>query len=265
MRYRRFACAVALLALTAFVRAEDVEFDKLAADFMDAQMAYWEKMEKVAAEAEGDEIDFSKMPPSPTDEFMPKFRALAEQRSGKSAAIPALSWMINNGAMSFPPSPDNGGAWALQQLTKNHAADPQIAKAFGDMQFAATMLERKTVDQLVDEVLKQNKDDDARAAALFTRGLLQYNDAKPSLMGAKPSAEAAKTARDNAVKTFSQLQEKFGDTEYAKNAENYVFEIKNLQIGMKAPDIVGKSPTGETVRLSQFHGQVVVLDFWGFW
>jgi len=34
---------------------------------------------------------------------------------------------------------------------------------------------------------------------------------------------------------------------------------------MKAPDIEGTDANGKSVRISQFRGKVVVLDFWGFW
>ena len=42
-------------------------------------------------------------------------------------------------------------------------------------------------------------------------------------------------------------------------------ELDHLQVGMKAPEIVGKDIDGNEIKLSQYAGQVVVLDFWGFW
>jgi len=48
-------------------------------------------------------------------------------------------------------------------------------------------------------------------------------------------------------------------------AENDLFELRNLQIGMTAPDIVGADVDGVAFKLSDYRGKVVVLDFWGFW
>jgi peroxiredoxin len=34
---------------------------------------------------------------------------------------------------------------------------------------------------------------------------------------------------------------------------------------MPAPEIIGVTADGEEIRLSDFRGRVVVLDFWGDW
>jgi peroxiredoxin len=36
-------------------------------------------------------------------------------------------------------------------------------------------------------------------------------------------------------------------------------------IGNKAPELTGKSPSGETIKLSDTKGQLVLLDFWAAW
>lgn len=36
-------------------------------------------------------------------------------------------------------------------------------------------------------------------------------------------------------------------------------------IGNKAPELIGKSPSGETIKLSDTHGKLVLLDFWASW
>ena len=43
------------------------------------------------------------------------------------------------------------------------------------------------------------------------------------------------------------------------------FERERLQVGMVAPDIVGKDLDGVEFKLSDYRGKVVVLDFWGDW
>ena len=38
-----------------------------------------------------------------------------------------------------------------------------------------------------------------------------------------------------------------------------------LNIGDKAPELVGKSPSGETIKLSDLKGKMVLIDFWASW
>ena len=44
-----------------------------------------------------------------------------------------------------------------------------------------------------------------------------------------------------------------------------VFFIENLSIGCTPPDIEGVDHEGKSFKLSDYKGQVVLLDFWGFW
>lgn len=39
----------------------------------------------------------------------------------------------------------------------------------------------------------------------------------------------------------------------------------DLAIGKPAPEIIGANVDGEEMRLSDFLGKVVVIDFWGDW
>jgi cytochrome oxidase Cu insertion factor (SCO1/SenC/PrrC family) len=38
-----------------------------------------------------------------------------------------------------------------------------------------------------------------------------------------------------------------------------------LEIGQIAPDIAGEDLDGKPFKLSDYHGKVIVLDFWGNW
>lgn len=40
---------------------------------------------------------------------------------------------------------------------------------------------------------------------------------------------------------------------------------EGLAIGKVAPDIVGEDIDGQSFKLSDYRGKVVVLDFWGNW
>jgi len=38
-----------------------------------------------------------------------------------------------------------------------------------------------------------------------------------------------------------------------------------IGIGKKAPELIGKTPSGETLKLSDVKGKLVLLDFWAAW
>ena len=44
-----------------------------------------------------------------------------------------------------------------------------------------------------------------------------------------------------------------------------VHDPENLKVGKTAPEIAGVSPDGRPMKLSDYQGRVVVVDFFGDW
>ena len=65
--------------------------------------------------------------------------------------------------------------------------------------------------------------------------------------------------------SMRSLAKRYPGSTHAKRANGFVFQQENLQIGMVAPDILGKDVDGNEMKLSDFRGKVTVIDFWGFW
>ena len=62
----------------------------------------------------------------------------------------------------------------------------------------------------------------------------------------------------------------FGDVEgrrrtLGKSAAAELFVLRRLQVGMIAPEITGEGIDEKPMKLSEFRGKVVLLDFWGDW
>jgi hypothetical protein len=68
-------------------------------------------------------------------------------------------------------------------------------------------------------------------------------------------------------KAYAEVTIPFGDGEIKLGdlAGRELFEIRHLQPGKPAPEIVGEDIDGKPMKLSDFSGKVVLLDFWGFW
>jgi hypothetical protein len=78
------------------------------------------------------------------------------------------------------------------------------------------------------------------------------------------------TANDEGEKLLEKVVDQFGDVESFRGtlgemAAGPLFELRNLQIGMVAPNIEGEDVDGESFQLEDYRGKVVVLDFWGDW
>ncbi len=239
----------------------DEELDRITADYDKAMKAWVEKF-KALREKEGDgPIDEAKLPPMPTAAFLPKFKAYAEAHAGKPEAVEALVQVIQLAGRSGGPmdKPNADAEWAVGRLARDHASDESMAEHIPQLNQASWYVDPKTLGQLYLAVSESNKSRDAKASARFGLALLRgtANPMKPR--------EISPEDRTLALEMFRAIAADFADTKAGKAAKSYIFEMEHLQVGMKAPEIEGKAVDGTLIRLSQFRGQVVVLDFWGFW
>lgn len=107
-------------------------------------------------------------------------------------------------------------------------------------------------------VLEHNPAADLKGLACFALG---------SMAQWKGTSGAAKEAEGY----FARVEKEFGDVKGPRNlslgdlAKANLFELRNLQVGMKAPAAESKTLGGEKVSLADYKGKVVVLDFWATW
>ena len=263
MRNRKWPLAVCawLGLLTPALRADEA-FDKLMREFNEAQQSWGEKISKVQ-ESSTQPIDFEKLPPNPAKEFAQRFKAYAEQRKGKPEAIQAMVWLISAPLSQQAGRPSEEQRWAFERLTADHAADAELGESLAGLQYAGWTVGRDPLVAFYEQVITQNKNNDAKARAMLNLALLLN---EPQEMPGTKSDETKRAAdKKRADGLFRQIVKDYPKSRSAKPAENFIYELEHLQIGMAAPEIEGADADGKKVALSQFKGQVVVLDFWGFW
>lgn len=240
----------------------DEELDRLKADY-DKAMDGWVAKFKALRDRGGEnaEVDMSKLPPMPAKAYLPKFKAYAEAHAGKPEAVEALVQVIVlAGRSGGEPDKTNADAdWAVGRLTREHAADESLADHIPHLIQSSWYIDPKALGGLYVAVCEKNPSRDAKASAKL--GLaLQRGTLNPMQTG-----ELSAEDRAAALGLFREVVKDYDGTDAAKSAKGYVYELEHLQVGMKAPEIEGKAVDGTLIRLSQFRGQVVVLDFWGFW
>lgn len=260
MRFLRLAAGVLLLAAAPLAGA-DSDFDTLQKQFNEAQQQWYQKYSALQKEVGEDKaVDISKLPPRPEKEFRAKFKALADRLAGKPEAIAPLVWLVNNAeGNAMGGAKDETAVGAVAALAGSHAADKQIAEQLPQLRYAYWRVGAEPLNALYERIIKDNPDKDAKAAATFNLAFTLYSSDE------MPGNKAKSRDRDRAVELFRSMAKDFPGTDAAKHAASYVYEIENLQIGMKAPDFSGTDVDGKTIKLSDFKGKVVVIDFWGYW
>jgi peroxiredoxin len=77
------------------------------------------------------------------------------------------------------------------------------------------------------------------------------------------SRKSLTAGRDEEVRPYlEQIVTIAADSASVAEAEGYLYQIDHLAIGMEAPDFSTPTIAGDTLRLSDLRGQVVLLDFW---
>src|SRR5262245_45010829 len=141
-------------------------------------------------------------------------------------------------------------AATLGPLVIHHAQNPKIAdlvEVFAD----GSPDEMKT---LLEKVLADNADRRAKGLACLALAVTAAQGEKEK----------------SATVLFERIEKGFGDVKagqrtLAELAKPYLFEVRNLAIGKKAPDVESVDLEGKKVKLSDHKDKVVVLDIWATW
>ncbi len=231
----------------------DEEYDRLLKSFEDAQQSWFEKM-RALKEGEAEPAE-----PSPT--FVPQFRAYAEKHAGKPEAIPALAWLAQTARPDPATSqPATDATWAVQRLG-DYAASPALKDALPGLRYVVYSLGSELVVPLFEKIRQENPDPDVKAAATFNLAFTIWTGGP----GSPEEAEKQGPQKKRAGELFRALVKDYPDADVVADAQGFLYELDHLQVGMPAPEIAGSDANEKELKLSQFKGRVVVLDFWGFW
>ncbi len=100
---------------------------------------------------------------------------------------------------------------------------------------------------LCDAILKQAKDPETKAGALFGKAMLYPRGSKEQ------------------VRYFTRAATEFKGLRYGLVSQRYLDELKHLEVGNTMPDFDGKDSAGAIIKLSSYRGKFVLLDCWASW
>jgi thiol-disulfide isomerase/thioredoxin len=104
----------------------------------------------------------------------------------------------------------------------------------------------------------------AQACLSLARGLARRAETTDNRAKASDLSGEAEALFERVIKDYAGVKDSQGDP-LADTAKVALFEIRNLTVGCKAPDVESKDLDGKAVKLSDHKGKVVVLDIWATW
>jgi len=174
---------------------------------------------------------------------------LVEANPKDSQAYTMLIFMLR--------SLNNSSDAVLKPLIEHHAANPKI------IEVARTASGGYSPEwkPLLAAILEKNSDKDAQAIACYALAVTNFRIGE----GKNDKALIA-----NAEKLFVRITKEFarvelGEEVLGESAAAHLRELRTLAVGMTAPDVTNKLLDDKAVKLSDYRGKVVVLDFWATW
>ncbi len=227
------------------------ELKGLRAEVQKAADAYYKQQEKEVRKAReaGKPVPKEWRRMADLSSFTPRFFAKAKAYAGKDEAILFLQEILwfdqHKGTQSK----------VIDTLLRDHVKSEKMESFAIRLGGLYNMIGAENANRSMEALLKNNPHPQVKAAVLWSKVAV--------LLGGNPEiSDAKKKEGKSLLKRILKLAPK---SKAAQLAGDRLFSMENLKMGMPAPDIVGKDLNGKPLRLSEFKGKVVMLDFWGDW
>ena len=212
-------------------------------------------------------------------QFVRPFLEVAEKYAGTKPALDSLTWVLKR--FESGSNADR----AITMLVESHAAHREIEELYLHIGNNPSL----KVAVFYRRVIAVNKNPTAVGRAHFRLGnyLVRQAEIAREVRANPDSLDKFKlfygsalteylqkvdlsSIRKDALKQFTIAVEKYPKVrtykgELSELAGREKFKMEHLTVGGVAPEIVGEDIAGKPMRLSDYRGKVVLLDFWGDW
>ncbi len=191
--------------------------------------------------------------------FRPRFEAFAQAQRGTEAEVTALLWLLNQSWWLHEEGKMETTAQAIaDDLLARHADSPQLGRIAETDYVLARSARAPAFERLLESP-------HARVRAAAHLGLAKLDPPAPGWRASGASAEEAHPHLAALVAEYADVPHRA--TTYGAIARAYLDVHTNaeLAVGALAPEMEGADENGAPMKLSDFRGRVVLLDFWGDW
>lgn len=102
--------------------------------------------------------------------------------------------------------------------------------------------------------------------ALYTEQAVAFAQKNKNLAGFYAmSTLEPEVAEAEIVAYADEIQDQFADNRYVSQFKEETKKLKRLAVGQPAPEIESFTPNNKSVKLSDFKGKYVLVDFWASW
>lgn len=182
-----------------------------------------------------------------------------------------IAFMIENETIQFTSNDSiaratlTGSILNDENIKVTAQLKPLIEKYNGlNTKYSSQPTEKKNSKEFI-----QGLDDEAAAITKeITDIRLNYADTHPdSYLSIMLISSTMKNGFDaiNAEKIYNKLSASIKETPLAKTVINRILETKRTQLGIEASDFTQNDVNGKPIKLSDFKGKYVLLDFWASW
>ncbi|MBX9622797.1 MAG: TlpA family protein disulfide reductase [Gemmataceae bacterium] len=184
-----------------------------------------------------------------------RFRKLAEAHATDPVALDVAAFVLSTLAPLGAEGPDVDAVVGV--VAEHHLGDPRARDL---VELAAAV--GPAGEKLVAAAAEKAPDKGVKAVGLFHLGTRTGERGDAEADEAKAAAQYAKAVEylEQAAKTAPEVP--VGESTLGKAAEDAIAVFKTLVVGKPAPEVVGTTVDGKTVKLSDYKGKVVLLDFW---
>jgi hypothetical protein len=231
------------------------QYQALVKEFNDAQQAFFKTYQKAKTEEEKSTLLEEKYP---GDTMAPKFLEFAEKNAKDPAGVDALLWVAQNARKEGKDSPR---ARALAVLSHDHVTKPKVTALCQRMVFDND----PASGDFLRAVLEKSSEKKVQGQACVVLALHLQN--RLNGLSGKDLDAARKEIEDTlerAAKEFNDVQVQ-GFGQVGQRAKKELADFRHLSVGKEAPSLEGTDQDGKKFKLSEYHGKVVLLDFWGNW
>ncbi|MFL5342154.1 MAG: redoxin domain-containing protein, partial [Gemmataceae bacterium] len=197
-------------------------------------------------------------------DYTRKLLDLAEKHPELPASLSAVTWVLQSaGTVASPRELPGLRKRAVELLRKDHVGKGAVAEVCKLFSTSPS----PEGDKLLRQIMEQSSAADIKGLAAYSLALSLAQQAET--VRPRDEAEAERLA-SQAEAQLDTVISKYGSASFdgeplGETARKKLDELRTLSVGRPAREIEGVDLDGKAFKLSDYRGQVVLLDFWANW